>query len=183
MRFWDLRRNSGAGASAGLFALLLAASIVLLSPSPAAAADTAGPYHIQFRHSGKCMDNYQGSSADYNMIQQWSCVGANGSQKWVFVWWAGGSAHIRNLDTGKCLAGAEPGGPNGTRVVQRTCQQVANQLWRGELVRDGNPDYYLMHSWGSSQCIDIPHSSTANGTPLQLWDCVAGNRQQHLTWY
>ena len=170
------------GVFAGLVALVLAVAVVVVSPTQARAA-SAGPYHIQFRHSGKCLDNYRGSSAEYNKIQQWTCVAGNGSQKWYFDWAHSGYAWIRNAQTGKCLAVADPEGGNGTLVVQRTCASLASQLWKGTLVYDGNPDYYQMRDMLLTICIDIPHGSTEDGTPVQMWTCVPGNRQQHLTWY
>jgi lysophospholipase L1-like esterase len=31
---------------------------------------------------------------------------------------------------------------------------------------------------GSGRCLDVPNSSTANGTQLQLWDCAGGSNQR-----
>jgi hypothetical protein len=179
--------SNRAGPLAGLFALLLAVSMVVLIPAPAQAA-SYGPVSIKLRPSGKCLDNYRGSSADYNMIQQWDCVPGNGSQKWYFDWTdvgGSGSARIRNADTGKCIARAEFGPYNGMRVVQLPCNLVSEQtVWRGRQVYEGNPspDYYLMGNIGTNHCLDVPQGSRANGVPIQIWTCVSGNWQQHTTW-
>jgi endo-1,4-beta-xylanase len=38
-----------------------------------------------------------------------------------------------------------------------------------------------LHGVGSGRCIDVPNSSTTNGTQLQLWDC-SGNTNQRWTY-
>jgi hypothetical protein len=183
-----LSMRNRAGSLAGLFALLLTAAVIVMIPEPAHAA-SYGPVQIKFRHSGKCLDNYRGSSADYNMIQQWQCVPGNGSQKWYFDWTnAGGdgTANIRNADTGKCIGIAGDTPSNGMRVVQLPCNQwytVTRTTWKGSRVHVGNPDYYLMGLvFYGNHCFDVPHGSRDNGVPIQVWDCVAGNWQQHTTW-
>jgi hypothetical protein len=181
-------RRSRTGALAGLFTLLLTVSLVVMNPAPASAI--AGPYHLKFRHSAKCVDNYRGLPNNNNVIQQWDCVAGNGSQKWYFEWTTDGYARIRNWDTLGCLRPKDGSSANGAQIVHvlgEDCGGLSRE-WKGTLV-SGDPnnphdtDYYQMRNGWTGKCLDVPHSSTANGVQLQQWDCVAGNRQQHLTWY
>jgi hypothetical protein len=188
VRYSTSHRRSRAGALAGLFTLLLALSFAVVNPAPAGAI--AGPYHLKFRHSGKCVDNFRGLPDHNNIIQQWDCVAGNGSQKWYFEWTVNGYARIRNNDTHGCLTVNDAGSANGQKIVQAAWDDCGgtSREWKGTLI-SGDPnnprdtDYDQMRNRFSGKCIDVPHSSRANGVQLQWWDCVAGNRQQHLTWY
>jgi hypothetical protein len=181
-RRWNGGRGNGRGLLAGLCALLLASAVVVLSPSSAGAAP-AGPYHIKFRHSGKCVDNWLGQDVTGNKIQQWACVAGNGSQKWYFDWTGGGYAMIRNADHRVCLTAMNGGHLNGSLVTTGLCNPAPDRQWKGRLVHDGAQDYYVLAPMSyPSSGLDVPHASTANGPWLQIWGYV-GNGNQQVTWY
>ena len=86
-----------------------------------------------------------------------------------------GTANIRNADTGKCIGLAGDVASNGMRVVQLPCNQwwtVTRTTWKGFLVHDGNPDYYLMTNIFANHCLDVPHGSKENGVPIQIWNTM-----------
>jgi hypothetical protein len=65
---------------------------------------------------------------------------------------------------------------NGSTVTLATCNGSANQQW--QVKSNGN-----ITNNASGRCLDVIGQGTANGTRLQLYDCVAagqGNQQWTL---
>ena len=156
-------------------------------PASEPAPSSAGSYQIRFEPTGKCVDNYNGSPDALNTIQQWACARPGDpnfdNQRWSFDWDDDGSgyAKIRNGGTGMCLDVLDHGIENGVPVVLQRCSDALS--WKGFLKHDGDLDYYeLRPRHASGKCLDLPHSSSADGVRLQQWDCVSENHQQHFTW-
>jgi hypothetical protein len=156
-------------------------------PAGAPVQNSAGPYQIRFEPTGKCVDNHQGSPSVLNAVQQWVCARPGdpnaGNQDWYFDWEGDGRgyAKIRNTGTGMCLDVRDHSTGNGAPVVLQTCSDSVS--WKGFLKHDGDVDHYeLRPRHAGGKCLDLPHSSSADGVRLQQWDCVSGNHQQHLTW-
>lgn len=155
---------------------------VVLTPAAPALAAYSGPYQIKFEHSGKCLDLYQNDADNGIKVQQWTCASRSSTnrnhQQWVFEWVGDdGGARIRKWDTDFCL---NSDGGNGARVYLFSCG--ASMVWKGNKMHGGPPDWYQMTGYGQF-CIDMPHSSQADGQALQLWSCVNSSANQHLTWY
>lgn len=74
----------------------------------AAAAPGAKGFHIVNWATGKCLDNTNGSTADWTPVQLWACNSTSTTMQWK--WGPGGSAGgpgqgamLINVRTGKCL--------------------------------------------------------------------------------
>jgi len=111
-----------------------------------------------------CMDNNNGSGANGNKVQIWTCDGYAPAQNWTVN--ANGTITI----DGGCLDITGANYTNGTLAELWTCNGGANQQWtasNGALV---NPT--------SGKCLDDPNSSTTNGTQLQIWSCSGAANQK-----
>jgi hypothetical protein len=113
--------------------------------------------------SGKCLDDFGGSSTNGTIADLWDCNGT-GAQNWTVT---GGTLQAN----GKCLDIIGAGSTaDGTLVDLWDCNGGGNQQWttgaNGSLV---NP--------ASGKCLDDPGFNTTNGTQLDLWDCNGGTNQ------
>jgi hypothetical protein len=72
---------------------------------------------------------------------------------------------------GKCMVPAGQGTANRTKVEIGECHGGASQRW--ERHHSGYRNSV------SGRCLDSPDNSTADGTHLQLYDCVAPATAQH----
>jgi hypothetical protein len=114
--------------------------------------------------SSACLDNNNGSGANGNKVQIWTCDGYAPAQNWTVN--ANGTITI----DGGCLDITGANYTNGTLAELWTCNGGANQQWtasNGALV---NPT--------SGKCLDDPNSSTTNGTQLQIWSCSGAANQK-----
>lgn len=75
------------------------------------------------------------------------------------------------VEAGWCLT-AE-GLDNGASINVEPCQALANQAW---LFTGG-----AVTIFNQTKCLDVKDSVDADGTLVQLWDCVEGNTNQQ--WY
>ena len=117
--------------------------------------------------NGKCLDVTNGSTANGNQPQLWTCA-AGPNQTWTRA----DNGSIQAL--GKCLDVANGSTANGAVVHLWDCfDTVATQKWTlnasGDLVNNA-----------ANKCLDVKDNNTANGAKLQLWDC-AGTANQKWT--
>jgi hypothetical protein len=118
--------------------------------------------------NGKCLDVTDGSTANGNQPQMWSCTSGNQNQQWTLA--DNGSVQGR----GKCLDLANNSTANGAVVHLWDCYDtVATQKWTlntsGGLVNNA-----------AGKCLDIKDNNAADGAKLQIWDC-AGSANQKWT--
>ncbi|WP_433293251.1 ricin-type beta-trefoil lectin domain protein [Actinoplanes sp. CA-030573] len=118
--------------------------------------------------NGKCLDVTNGSTANGNQPQLWSCTSGNQNQLWTLA--DNGSVQGR----GKCLDIANNSTANGAVVHLWDCYDtVATQKWTlsaaGALVNNA-----------AGKCLDVKDNNTADGAKLQIWDC-AGSANQKWT--
>ncbi|TQS25008.1 beta-1,3-glucanase family protein [Microbispora sp. KK1-11] len=107
--------------------------------------------------SGRCLDSPSGATGNGTRLQIYDCNGS-AAQRWSFA----GGANIAGPG-GKCVdvAGDDTGG-NNTAVQLWDCQSYAKDqywTWSGQTLRT------------LGRCLDVQSGGTANGTPLQLYDC------------
>ena len=114
--------------------------------------------------SSDCMDNNNGSGANGNKVQIWTCDGYAPAQNWTVN--ANGTITI----AGGCLDITGANYNNGTLVELWTCNGGANQQWAAENGALVNPT--------SGKCLDDPNGSTTNGTQLQIWSCSGASNQK-----
>ena len=129
----------------------------------AAGARVAGP--VTSGIAGKCIDNNNGSTANANPVQLWSCNGS-AAQTWQLL----DDGTLRTA--GKCADVTASGTANGTKIQLFDCNGSAAQRWEWHSATQSlvNP--------ASGRCLDDPSSSTTDGTQLQIWDCNATPAQQ-----
>ncbi|WP_203794653.1 RICIN domain-containing protein, partial [Actinoplanes derwentensis] len=130
-----------------LFAVLLLTSAVIAgsTPSPAAAAPSAGvTYQLKVTKSGMCLDVPAASTANGALLQQWGCTTGSTWQQFTLV--ASGSAYlIKNVNSGKCVDVPDWSTTSGTQLQQYTCvSSQANQQWT--LVASGTNTYQLVNN-------------------------------------
>ncbi|MFF5290492.1 RICIN domain-containing protein [Paractinoplanes globisporus] len=119
--------------------------------------------------NGKCLDVTNGSTANGNQPQMWSCTSGNANQVWTFA--DNGSVQGR----GKCLDVANNSTANGAVVHLWDCfDTVATQKWTLNASKD------LVNN-ASGKCLDIKDNNAADGAKLQIWDC-AGSANQKWTY-
>jgi glucosylceramidase len=113
---------------------------------------------------GKCLDVTDGSTANGNQPQLWTCGGGPNQ-----TWTVGTDGTIRGL--GKCLDVANNSTANGAVVHLWDCiDTVASQKWSasgGALINTA-----------SGKCLDVKDNNTADGAKLQLWSCTGAANQK-----
>ena len=112
--------------------------------------------------SGKCLDNFGGSSTAGTPADLYDCNGS-AAQQWNLN---NGAIIINNL----CLDIHGGGTSDGTLVDLFSCNQQPNQMWT---VQNG-----ALYNPASGKCLDDPGYNTANGTQLDIYDCNGGANQQ-----
>jgi hypothetical protein len=175
-------------------ALLVAACIsviTVLSASPAVVAlegitnfevsPQAGPYHLWFRHSSKCIAIPNNTTANVQ-LHQWSCFDT-ASELWYFdyAFTDSNGLHfylIRSARSGKCLNISGNSLQNGAAVVQYPCGNYANEYFAPVRDRAGNvpAGFFWMLAYSSDKVLNIAGASTANGGKLiQYTACYCNN--------
>jgi hypothetical protein len=114
--------------------------------------------------NGKCLDLTNGSTANGNQPQLWTCYAGSANQTWTLA--DNGSVQIQ----GKCLDVANNSSADGAVVHMWDCfDTVATQKWS---LSGGS----LINSNG--KCLDVKDRNTADGAKLQLWSCSGGTNQK-----
>lgn len=152
----------------GLYRLVLSGSALTPTPLPAATY-----YKLIARHSSKCLDVYNDSTADGGNVNQWTCNG-QANQQWQFVDAGGGYYTLVNRNSGKCLDVYNNSTADGGNVDQWTCNGQSNQKWQWVAIGS----YFNLKSQLSGKCLDINAVSTADGANAQQWTCGSGTNQQ-----
>lgn len=113
---------------------------------------------------GKCLDVTDGSTANGNLPQLWSCT-SGPNQTWTL----GADSTVRGL--GKCLDVSNNSTADGATVHLWDCiGTVASQKWtagNGSLVNTA-----------SGKCLDVRDNNTADGAKLQIWACTGAANQR-----
>ncbi len=96
----------------------------------------------------------------------------------------GGSGPITGISS-KCIDIANSAVTNGTKIQLSTCNSTNAQHWAllfndptDKNPANGGVFYINNYKLGSSKCLDVAFSGTANGTKTHLWDCNYGLAQQ-----
>ena len=85
-----------------------------------------GTYNIINGASNKCLDLYNGSTADGARIVQWDCWGG-AFQKWNIIVNSNGTSTIKAATSGKCLDDYNNSTANEAPIRQWTCNGGTNQ--------------------------------------------------------
>ncbi|GIF13948.1 RICIN domain-containing protein [Actinoplanes teichomyceticus] len=115
--------------------------------------------------NGKCLDVTDGSTANGNQPQMWSCA-TGPNQTWTLA----DNGQVRAL--GKCLDVANNSTANGATVHLWDCyDSVTTQKWTLSAGRD-------LVNVAAGKCLDIKDNNLNDGAKLQLWDCSGGANQK-----
>jgi len=148
--------------------------------TPAATGLVAnGTYKVLNRNSGKAMDVVNASTADGASIQQWS-YSATANQKWVLTHKGANQYTITSSQTGKGIDEESYNSLSGPYVDVYALWNgtgSTNQRW---IVTPTDSGYYQIVSVNSGLVLEIPGSSTANGTLIDQQEYGATNTQQWL---
>ncbi|MDQ2903007.1 MAG: RICIN domain-containing protein [Chloroflexota bacterium] len=146
------------------------------TPTPTATPSNSGYSYIVNLHSGKALDDTNGSTSNGTIMQQWTQANGNYNQEWSLVPAGNGYYYIINRHSGLALDDTNGSTSNGTLVQQWTqINGNANQEW--SLVSAGNGYDYIVNLH-SSMALDDTNGSTSNGTQIQLWAQGNGNANQ-----
>jgi hypothetical protein len=128
-------------------------------------AASAGVAAFELRgYADKCIDAPGGDSTDGAQLRLWDCNGTPGQRIM-----RGPNDSLVLLD--KCMDVAWASQDNGANVQLAWCNGGPAQVWMidGPFLR--NPH--------SGKCVDVRDWNSANGAPLQIWDCnPAGQANQ-----
>lgn len=135
-----------------------------------------GYYKLRAKCSGKVLDVQDAAPYEGANVQQWEDWGGD-NQKWRFEDAGGGFVRIRAKHSGKYLDVAWASADDGTNVAQvnpyagSLAQQwkfVAVESGVGSAIADGRYEFRAVHS---NKCLDVDHSSHADGAGVQQWSC------------
>ncbi|GIF05228.1 RICIN domain-containing protein [Actinoplanes siamensis] len=116
--------------------------------------------------NGKCLDVTDGSTANGNQPQMWTCA-SGPNQSWTLA----DNGQVQGL--GKCLDVANNATANGAVVHLWDCyDSVASQKWTY------NASSHDLVNTAANKCLDIKDNNLANGAKLQLWDCSGAANQK-----
>ena len=136
---------------------------------------TRARYQLVAKHSGRCLDLLDYSTANDARFVQYDCYGGANQTLRVFQI-DGNDVELRPSHVShKCL---EPEGwstARGTRAVQFACDGSTAQRW--ELWHRGD-GWLSLRNRATGQCLDVASASTANWAALQTWDCLDGDNQR-----
>ena len=80
-------------------------------------------------------------------------------------------------NAGLCLTANS--GVNGAGVTIQTCIDAPSQVWNFTLVDNGSS--VTVSTFNNTFCLDVTNGVNADGTLVQVWECVPGNTNQE--WY
>ncbi|MGW4796794.1 RICIN domain-containing protein [Nonomuraea sp. NPDC004297] len=138
-------------------------------------ATTGSGYdRLAVRHSGKCADVRNGSTANLAAIIQYDCNGG-ANQQWRIQSISGGYVQVVARNSAKCLDVNGVSTADGAALQQYGCGTGTNQQWT---LQDAGGGYLRLVARHSGKCADLPSSSTANDVQFKQYPCNGGQNQQ-----
>jgi hypothetical protein len=161
---------------------LLVCSVNVGLSTPASAAGPArgrtharvssGPFHLQFAHSGRCLDDPHYATANGTQLDQWDCVNQT-NELWYFDYIDSSNFRIRGASSGKCVNVAGNSFNNDTPVILWTCGDYLNENFVKTYDSSTNtpPGAYWWYSAtaATSMVLNISGAVTGNGGKLIMW--------------
>lgn len=133
-------------------------------------------YEVVARHSGKCLDVFDGSTAAGAQVIQWPCIGDT-NQQWQIIPIGDGYFKFIARHSNRVLSVQSGGLANGALVVQSTDNGTAPMQWQIVDVGSGHVRIMARHS---GKALDVSGGSTADGAQVIQWDYVGASNQQWL---
>jgi ricin-type beta-trefoil lectin protein len=128
---------------------------------------------------GKCMDVAGGATAEGTQVRLWVCNGTPAQQ-----WQVSDRHQLVNVRSAKCLDTTGGGSANLTGLQISQCgggssEHFRSQMWHLPYLPWLVTDQVQSNlSLAAPKCIDDDHGRTANGTHIQMWDCIGSPSQQ-----
>ncbi len=137
-----------------------------------------GPVQLIARHSGKCLDVIDMSTAPDQPMQQWTC-GGGPNQQWMLTPAGGGAYELTSINSGMALRVWNNSLIDGAPVTQYPYGGNANEKWVLAPASDG---YYQVIAQSSGKCLDVNGgpAATGDGPAVQQWTCWGGGNQQWM---
>lgn len=145
---------------------LAAVTAALFSGIAATPAQAAGAHPILNYGNRKCLDVATQNNVS---VQLWSCNGQS-QQQWTEQW-SGSTLSIVNSRTGNCLGVWGNAWWDGARVVVLPCNNWSTVWTVSYAYNSGDGWHQQLLNTNSGRCLDLLNNNSANGTPIQLWDC------------
>lgn len=148
-------------------------SPVTISTVPTRTIKTYGPVHLQFGHSGKCLDVPNMSTRDNTPLDQWDCVSSL-NEGWFIDMFDATTYRIRNAWSGKCVNVAGGGYAWRTPIIQWTCGNYLNEYFKslndpGSNTPPGDFRWISPAAVTSSPVLNVDGGGMGNGARIILW--------------
>jgi O-glycosyl hydrolase len=140
-----------------------------VSATSGSGISTSTYYTITNQASGLCVDDPSGATANGTKLQQFTCLGGNNSQSWLFTATTGGYYEVTSRNsttaawdvTGKKSAA-------GTGMELYAYGGGTNQQFLPVLLSTG---YYEFKDRNSGLCLNVPSGTTTLNQQLQINTC------------
>ncbi|MFJ3670063.1 RICIN domain-containing protein [Streptomyces sp. NPDC090106] len=156
-------------------ATVAAASLVAVTPTPAAAALPTGLSTVMNAASGRCLDARSAATANGTAVQQYSCNGTT-AQRWSFTSTSDGYVRINNgNDTNQVVDVSNVSTADNAAVHLWSYGGGTNQQWLP--VHEGGGAYHFVNR-NSGKCLDDPAASTADSVQFVQYACNGSAAQR-----
>lgn len=134
---------------------------------------TASYVNLVARHSGKCVDVVNASTASNAELIQYAC-GTGTNQQWELRDAGGGYVQIVARHSGMCVDIASSSTADGAKAIQYPCGTGTNQQWQLSDAGNGEVRIVARHS---GRCLGVRSASTADGARLEQQACTGSDPQ------
>jgi hypothetical protein len=131
-------------------------------------------YEVVNKNSGDCVDATNWGTANGTAVQQWACASpAQSDQEWGFVSVGSGEYEVLNLNgepesEAWNVTGGTGATGSGDDIQLWAYGGATNEEWKAVALGSG---YYEFEALNSGLCLEVPGSSTTNGTQLEQATC------------
>lgn len=122
------------------------------------------------------LDIVSGSTDENAELQLWTSNFTD-AQKFIIKYIGDGYYKIISKVSGKALTVESTNPSIGSRIVQKTDENLDTQKW---IIKEVDVNTYYIYSKCGNLCIDVPSGDTSSGNKLQLWEENGTNSQRFL---
>lgn len=171
-------------------ALTAVLTFVAVAPwiSPSAAFAATGWYLVRPRANlNVCLNNPNSSMVDNTQMILYTCAASSQvNELWSFIPSVNfvSGKWLENIASTKCLTTKNAATTPNTVVLQFTCNDNGNEVWKPTLAAtnvNGHDYYVLSPENAGDKCLAPLNSSTASGTKMVIQQCTYSYAQQ-WTW-
>ncbi|MDI1429552.1 RICIN domain-containing protein [Polyangium sorediatum] len=126
------------------------------------------------KHSGMCLDVWNGSTAEGALVKQGNCNGGT-NQKLKLVPAGDSSYNLIFEHSNKCLEVPDLSTADGAQLRQWTCVGTDNQKFH---IVDNYDGFHWLVAKHSGKCVDVAYASMGNGAEIQQYSCHNGGHQK-----